>query len=79
MALFLRQDDNRSEMQKRLAAELQDKAKKKHELENQPERPDGVKDARYMDDFAEPSRYLWVWLVLAVATIGTIIAFIALG
>lgn len=78
MALFMRQDDNRSELQQRLQAELQEKNKKKHELENQP-RPDGVKDANYMRDFSGPSKYLWVWLVLTVAIIAAIILFIALG
>ena len=35
MALFLRQDDDRSELQQRLSAELQEKARKKAEIENQ--------------------------------------------
>ena len=65
MALFLRQDDDRSELQQRLSAELQEKARKKAEIENQP-RPDGVEDSNYMKDFAGPSRYLWVWVTLAV-------------
>lgn len=78
MALFMRQDDNRSELQQRLQSELQEKNKKKLELENQP-RPDGVTDQNYMRDFSGPSKHLWVWLVLGGAVIAGVIVFIALG
>ena len=78
MGLYIRQDDKRSELQERLAAELQEKAKKRAELENQP-RPDGVKDSTYMRDFTGSSRLLWVWLVIAVIVIVMIFALIFFG
>lgn len=63
MGLFIRQDDNRSELQRRLAAELNEKAKKRAELENKPQR-DGVKDSAYVKDTQSTSRFAWVWIVL---------------
>lgn len=78
MGLYIRQDDKRSELQERLAAELQEKARKKAELENQP-RPDGVKDSTYMRDFTGSSKLLWVWIVIAIATVGVIFTVIFLG
>lgn len=79
MALYIRQDDKRSELQQRLAAELKEKAKKKAELENQPARPDGVKDSTYMKDFTGSSRLLWLWVLVAVVVLGGIFAVILIG
>lgn len=72
MALFMKQNDDRSELQRRLSAELQEKQKKKLELENQP-LPDGVKDTNYMRDFSGSSRYLWVWISLALIGVAAVV------
>ena len=70
MALFVRQDDNRSELQERLATELQDRAKKKAE---EAELPDGVKDSQFVKNTQESSGLLWLWIVLgALLLIGAI-------
>lgn len=66
MGLFIRQDDNRSELQRRVAAELSEKARKRAELENQPQ-PDGVKDSAYIKDTQGTSKYAWIWVILIVA------------
>ena len=70
MALFVRQDENRSELQKRLATELQDRAKKKAE---EAELPDGVTDSQFIQGTKETTSLLWLWLVLAGLAIGAII------
>jgi len=70
MALFVRQDENRSELQKRLATELQDRAKKKAE---EAELPDGVTDSQFIKGTKETTSLLWLWLVLAALAIGAII------
>ena len=70
MALFVRQDENRSELQKRLATELQDRAKKKAE---EAELPDGITDSQFIKGTKETTSFLWVWLVLAALAIGAII------
>lgn len=63
MALFVRQDDNRSELQERLAAELQDRARKKAEAADL---PDGVTDSQYIKGTKEGSRLLWLWILVAI-------------
>lgn len=63
MGLFIRQDDNRSELQRRVAAELSEKARKRAELENQPQ-PDGVNDSAYVKDTQGTSKYAWIWILL---------------
>lgn len=70
MALYVRQSDDRSELQKRLAAELQDKAKKKA-LET--DRPDGVTDSNYLEQTKQTTGLAWVWALLAVIAIGVLI------
>lgn len=70
MALYVRQSDDRSELQKRLAAELQDKAKKKA-LET--DRPDGVTDSNYLEQTKQTTGLAWVWALLAVIVIGVLI------
>jgi hypothetical protein len=61
MALFVRQDENRSELQQRLATELQDRARKKAE---EAELPDGVTDSQYIKGTKEGSSLLWAWILI---------------
>lgn len=75
MAMFLRQNDTRTDLQQRLAAELREKSKQAADLEAKP-RPDGVKDSNYMRDYEKSSRWLWAWLVIGAAFIAGIVAFI---
>ncbi len=68
MGLFIRQEDNRSELQRRLAAELTEKAKKRAELENQP-RPDGVSDSTYIKDTKTTGKFAGLWILLIIAAV----------
>ena len=70
MALFVRQDENRTELQKRVASELQDRARKKAE---EAELPDGVDDSQFIKGTKETSSLLGVWLVVAALAIGAVI------
>ena len=45
MALFVRQDEQKSDLQNRLAAELQERSKERAKLAD---RPDGVTDSQYI-------------------------------
>jgi hypothetical protein len=76
MGLFLRQDDNRSELQRRLAAELTEKARKRAELENQP-LPDGVEDSTFIQNTTGTSRHAWVWVALIV--VAAIVTFVLIA
>lgn len=70
MALFIRQDDNRSELQERLAAELQARAKEREKINNH---PDGVTDSEYMKNTAQTSNMAWLWILVVLAAVGVII------
>jgi hypothetical protein len=62
MALFIRQDDQRSELQQRLASELREKAKAR--AENDKDLPDGVDDSNYLKDTKPTTRLAWVWMAI---------------
>ncbi|MDB5179490.1 MAG: hypothetical protein JWN12_122 [Candidatus Saccharibacteria bacterium] len=70
MALFVRQDENRSELQQRLATELQDRARKKAE---EAELPDGVTDSQYIKGTKEGSSLLWLWVVIGILVVAVAI------
>lgn len=69
MSLYVKQTETRSELQNRIAAELQDKAKKKA-LET--ERPDGVSDSAYLRDTKSTTSLAWVWVLIFLAVVGLV-------
>lgn len=72
MALFMNQQNERTELQKRIAAELAEKAKKKS-LDADRERPDGVTDSAYLEKTKTTTSLAWVWMLILVAAIGVAI------
>jgi hypothetical protein len=70
MALFIRQNDNRSQLQERLAAELQERAKQNA---SKADLPDGVTDSDYMKDTKQTTNLVWLWILIALALIGVTI------
>lgn len=70
MSLYLKQSDTRSDLQDKLAKELQDRAKKKA-LET--EQPDGVTDSAYLRDTKATTSLAWVWVLIGLAIIGIVI------
>lgn len=64
MAIFIRQEDARSELQQRIAAELQDKAKKRLDLA---EAPDLVEDSQYIKGTKRTTSLAWVWVLILIA------------
>lgn len=72
MALFMNQQNDRSELQKRIAAELAEKAKKKS-LEPSSDRPDGVTDSAYLEQTKTTTSLAWIWVLIIIAAIGVII------
>lgn len=67
MSLYMKQNETQSELQKRIAAELQDKAKKKA-LET--ERPDGVDDSAFIEGTKSTTSLAWIWVLIGLAIIG---------
>ena len=78
MGIILNQEDNRTELQKRIAAELTDKDKKRKA--RQDELPDGVEDSAYIENTKKTTSLAWVWIVIiAVVVIGAIIFILVSG
>lgn len=76
MALFLKQDTQRSELQQRIATELQEKAKRKATESDQ---PDGVTDSAYLKDTKSTTSLAWVWAVIIAFAVGALVFYIILS
>jgi hypothetical protein len=72
MALFIRQSEDRSKLQERLAAELQEKAKMRAAKADE---VDGVEDSQYLKDTKSTTSLAWVWLVIIAAFVFVAIMF----
>jgi len=70
MALFIGQNEKRTELQNRLAAELQEKARQKAK---EAELPDGVSDSKYIDGTKKTTSLAWAWLLILIAFAAIII------
>ncbi|MFZ1301979.1 MAG: hypothetical protein WAQ27_05420, partial [Candidatus Microsaccharimonas sp.] len=66
MGLYVKQSDTRSQLQEKLAAELQEKARAKAK---EAELPDGVNDSAYIEGTRTTSSIAWAWIILIVAII----------
>jgi hypothetical protein len=76
MALFIRQEDGRTELQKQIAMGLQDKAKKNTELAD---RPDLVEDSQYIKGTKKTTSLAWIWIVIILAIVGVAIWLMIVG
>jgi len=70
MALFLKQEENRSHLQEKLAAELQERARQKAK---EADLPDGVNDSQYIKGTKSTSPLAGVWVAIGVIIVGLII------
>lgn len=73
MALFVNQNDKRSQLQERVAAELRAKAAERAKIEN--ESPDGVTDQNYTKDMKTTTSLAGVWVAIGVFIVAAIIFF----
>jgi hypothetical protein len=70
MGLYLRQQETRSDLQDKLAAELQERAKRKPQPFDQ---PDGVTDSAYLKNTKQTTTLAWAWALIAIAVIALVI------
>lgn len=70
MALYIQKNDQRSELQERIAAELQEKARNRQKLQDT---PDGVTDSAYIKDTKQTTSLAWAWILIAIAAIAVTI------
>jgi Flp pilus assembly protein TadB len=72
MALFVNQENTRTKLQQRIAADLAEKAKKKAQ-EDEMKRPDGVDDAAYLKDTKTTTSLAWVWALIGCVFVGVVV------
>ncbi len=69
MAIFVRQDEDRSKLQERIAAELRERSKQNVSTGDL---PDGVNDSQYMKDAKQTTSLGWVWVLIGLAAVGIV-------
>lgn len=72
--MYLNQQESRSELQERIAAELKAKAEQKAKIENAPR--DEVEDSAYVQGYKKTTTLAPVWLLIFFAAIIVFIYFI---
>ena len=68
MALFVNQENTRTKLQQKVAADLAEKAKKKASDEKG-DRPDGVNDSAYLKNTKSTTSLAGVWIVIVIAVL----------
>ena len=76
MALFIKQDEARSELQNKLAMELQEKARAKYKSADL---PDGVDDSEYIKGTKKTTSLAWAWIIIVFFTVSVAIWLIVLS
>ncbi|HEY1085508.1 MAG TPA: hypothetical protein VGE34_02150 [Candidatus Saccharimonadales bacterium] len=71
MALFVNQENTRTKLQQKIAAELAEKAKKKAAADG--ELPDGIDDSAYLENTKKTTSLAWAWILIAVAAVAIIV------
>ena len=77
MGLFVNQQDQRSELQERIAAELGEKAKASSLQEKAT--MDGVDDIRYLEGTKQTTTLAWAWILIAIMAGVVIVMFLMQG
>jgi hypothetical protein len=72
MGLFISQQNTRTKLQEKIAAELAEKAKKKA-AEEMGDRPDGIDDSAYLENTKKTTSLAWAWVLIALATLALLV------
>lgn len=73
MALFVRQSEDRSKYQEQIAAELQEKARKRALEESQ---SGDIEDSAYLKDTKSTTSLAWVWVVIVLVALTLLVIII---
>lgn len=73
MGLYVRQDEKRTELQEKIAADLRAKAAEKSKADIEGPQYDGERDADIVNDTHKSSPLLAVWLALGAATVAVVV------
>ncbi len=77
MGLFVNQQDQRSELQERIAAELREKAKASSLQEKAG--LDGVEDVRYLENTKQTTTLAWAWVLIFIMACVVVALFLMQG
>ena len=77
MGLFVNQNDQRSKLQERIAAELREKAKASSLQEKAS--LDGVEDVKYLEGTKQTTTLAWAWVLIAIMAAGVLGMFLMQG
>lgn len=77
MGLFVNQNDQRSELQERIAAELREKAKASSLQEKAS--LDGVEDVKYLEGTKQTTTLVWAWILIVIMAAGVVGMFLMQG
>jgi len=77
MGLFVNQQDQRSELQERIAAELREKVKASSLQEKAT--MDGVDDIRYLEGTKQTTTLAWAWILIDIMAGVVIVMFLMQG
>lgn len=72
MSLFINQENTRTKLQQKIAADLAEKAKKKAS-ESTGDLPDGVEDSSYLKNTKQTTSLAWIWVVIIVAALAVLV------
>lgn len=67
MGLYMQKNEQRSELQQRVAAELREKAARSQQMHTK--NPDGVEDSKYMERTKKTTTLAGAWVVIVVLVI----------
>jgi hypothetical protein len=76
MGLFIKQDESRSELQQRIAMELQQKAVARAKADKL---PDGVDDSQYIKGTKTTTSLAWIWIVIILVAVGIAVWLMAIS
>ena len=77
MGLFVSQNDQRSKLQERIAAELREKAKASSLQEKAS--LDGVEDVKYLEGTKQTTTLAWAWVLFVIMAAGVVGMFLMQG
>lgn len=71
MALFVNQENTRTKLQQKIAADLAEKAKKN--AKSSGDQPDGVDDSAYLENTKKTTTLAWAWVLIVFAVVAIIV------
>lgn len=76
MGVIVNKNNQDNELSRRISADLREKALRASGVASDEETPDFAEDAEYMRDLKKTGRFGWVWIVLILLAILSVISIV---